>query len=137
MLGINSNNVSNSQKINTPSFKGFLRVPTVNKIKNGAKEVIDEFVLNTDNIVEMTPLLKDRTLGKYNAFGAVIKTKIGEILEIPVLKSQGHIEEIKRLNLIERQGGGVLGEIKQQGFLYEDILDALKDAVKNGLGQVK
>ena len=137
MLGINSNNVSNSQKINTPSFKGFLRVPTVNKIKNGAKEVIDEFVLNTDNIVEMTPLLKDRTLGKYNAFGAVIKTKIGEILEIPALKPHGSIENVKRANNIISQGGAAEHQLVEEGFVYEYILEALSDAVKKGFGSLK
>ena len=95
MITMNSN--FDAPKATSPAFKGFLQIKSVNKLKNGAREAIDTFVLNTDNIAEMTPLKNVGNCG----FGAKIKTKLDEIIEIPAFRESDGFE-IKFDNILNK-----------------------------------
>ena len=98
----------NAPKSNGVAFKGFLSVNSVNKVKDGVKKAVDEFVLNTDSIVHMSPLEK---INGY-AFGAKIKTVLNELIEIPAFRKNG------------------------TGVTYEYILNRFEEAVKKGFSNI-
>ena len=81
---ISNSGLSNSNKV---PFCGFVNLGQVVRLKNGAEELVDCFVLNTDNIAHLEPdVMKECTKMPMVYWGAKIKTMLGDTIVVPGLK---------------------------------------------------